>query len=91
MYLDALEECRFLTSMEWNLRRIVQKQNLKLLHYKSTYWKQRYTVNRVKLGDECTKFFHAMATVYFRRNCIAQLKNNEGYLVSNHESKATII
>ena len=58
IFLDSLEECRPLFLMEWNLKN------------KNIYWKQRHTVNRIKFGDECTKYFHAMATISFRRNSI---------------------
>lgn len=90
-YLDALEEGRLLTQMESNLRNIIKKQLGTLLEHKKEYWKKRYTVNRVKLGDECTKFFHSMATISYRRNCIPQLMNNDGCLVHNHDSKAAIL
>jgi hypothetical protein len=55
-YLDSLEECRQLYLPEWNLRNIIKNQLQVLLRYKNIYWKKRYTVNRIKLGDECTKF-----------------------------------
>jgi hypothetical protein len=63
----------------------------KLLHYKQLYWKKRYTVNRIKLGDECTKFFHAMATISFRRNSISQLINDDGATIQDHAGKADLI
>jgi hypothetical protein len=72
LFFDGLEERRALFNTERNLRNIVKAQSAKLLHYKHIYWKNRYTVNRIKLGDECTKFFHAMATISFRRNSIQQ-------------------
>ena len=61
---------------EWNLRSIVKEHLQTLLRYKNIYWKKRYTINRIKLGDECTKFFHTMATVSYRRNTITQLKDD---------------
>jgi hypothetical protein len=70
-FLDALEDGRTLYNLETNLRRLVKAQLQTLLHYKNLYWRKRYTVNRIKHGDECTKFFHAMATVSFRRNSIS--------------------
>lgn len=59
-FFDALEDVRLLYNLEANLRRLVKVQMQKLLHYKNLYWKNRYTVNMIKLGDECTKFFHGM-------------------------------
>ncbi|WVZ76610.1 hypothetical protein U9M48_024573 [Paspalum notatum var. saurae] len=91
LYLDALEEYRLLTTPESNLRRILKLHLSVLLQYRMEYWKKRYTVNRVKFGDECTKFFHSMATISFRRNCIAQLQNKEGCSVVDHDSKAAIL
>jgi hypothetical protein len=76
LYLDTLEECRSLFSPEANLRIIIKRQLATLLRYQNEYWRKRYTVNRIKFGDECTKFFHAMATVSYRRNCIPQLLND---------------
>jgi hypothetical protein len=63
--LDALEDYRGLYNTESNLRRLVKKQLVTLLRYKNIYWKKRYTVNRIKLGDECTKFFHGMVLTPF--------------------------
>jgi len=54
-----LQECRLLTNPEWIFRKLT-------VSYKKAYWQKRYTVNRVKFGDEYTKFFHAMATVSYR-------------------------
>jgi hypothetical protein len=77
-FLDALEDRRGLFSPEINLRSAVKKQLQTWLHYKNLYWKKRYTVNRIKLGDECTKFFHGMATISYRRNVISQIMNDQG-------------
>jgi hypothetical protein len=48
-------------------------------------------VNRIKLGDDCTKFFHAMATISYRRNSIPQLTNEEGAVISDHAGRADMI
>ena len=90
-FLDSLEECRVLSLAEWNLRKLVKAKLLQLLRSRNLYWKQRHTVNRIKYGDECTKFFHAMATMNYRKNSIPQLLNSSGNLVSDHESKASLI
>ena len=66
-FLDTLEDRRGLYNPEANLRILVKVQVQRLLHYKNMYWKQRYTANRIKFGDECTKFFHTMATISFRK------------------------
>ena len=67
-FLDSLEECRSLALMEWNLRKTIKTKVLQLLRYKNIYWRKKHTVNRIRLGDECTKYFHAMATLTYRRN-----------------------
>jgi hypothetical protein len=91
LFLDTLEDRRRLFNTEANLRKLVKDQMAKLLHYKQLYWKKRYTVNRIKLGDECTKFFHAMATISFRRNSISQLINDDGATIQDHAGKADLI
>lgn len=90
-FFDGLEDSRPLFYTEQNLRRLVKVQIAKLLRYKSLYWKKRYTVNRVKLGDENTKFFHAVASISYHRNSIPQLTNDLGAVVHDHDSKADLI
>jgi hypothetical protein len=86
-----VEELRSLYSPEWNLRQIVKSQLAALLRYQNQYWKKRYTINRVKLGDECTKFFHAMETISHRKNSIPQLLNDDGAWILDHDGKAALI
>jgi hypothetical protein len=69
--LDELEDHRGLYNPEANLRRIIKQQLKTWLHYKNIYWRNRYTINRIKFGDERTKFFHGMATISYRRNSIS--------------------
>lgn len=91
LFLDSLEEQRLLFNTEANLRILVKEQIAKLPHYKKIYWKNRYTVNRIKLGDECTKFFHSMATISLRRNSIAQLVNADGAAITDHAGKVDLV
>jgi hypothetical protein len=90
-FLDALEDRRGLYNPEINLRVVVRKQLQIWLRYKNLYWRQRYTVNRIKFGDECTKFFHGMATLSYRRNAISQLKNEQGVWIQDHDGKAGLL
>jgi len=90
LHLDALEELRTLYNPEHNLRNILKTHLAALLRSMNTYWKNRYTENRIKFGGECTKFFHAMATITFRKNTIMQLQNDQGVWIQDHESKAGI-
>lgn len=91
LFFDDLEERRALHNTERNLRSLIKDQIAKLLHSKQIYWRQRYTINRVKHGDECTKFFHAMATISFRRNPILPLTNSDGAVIQDHAWKAGLI
>jgi hypothetical protein len=91
LFLDNLEDMRQLFNPECNLRILVKRQLCTLLRYKNEYWKKRYTVNRIKFGDECTKFFHDMATISHRRNSIPQLLNDHGSWIQDHEGKAGLL
>lgn len=86
-FLDTLEDIRILYNPKANLRRLIKAQLQTLLHYKNLYWRKRYTINRIKLGDECTKFFHGMATISFRRNSISQIMYDEGICIITMKAK----
>lgn len=43
------------------------------------------------MGDASTKFFHANATMKYRRNLIATLEDTAGNSVTAHEEKAALI
>lgn len=68
--LDKLEDQRQLCIQERNFKKILKKHILTLLKYQNEYWRKRYTMRWVKLGDEDTKFFHAAATERYRINTI---------------------
>ena len=74
-----------------NLRLIIKKHLQNLHKYRNIYWKKRFTANKIKLGDENTKFFHAMATISYRKNAISQLKDNNGNWVADHDGKAALL
>jgi hypothetical protein len=70
----------------------VIKHNLEsLLQQQNVYWKQRGVIKWVKFGDECTRFFHANATIKYKKNSIAVLTDRAGVPHYSHESKASII
>ena len=48
-------------------------------------------MNRIRLGDECTKYFHAMATLSYRKNSISQLNDDSGMFVCDNESKEALL
>lgn len=43
------------------------------------------------MGDECTKFFHANATIWNRINTIGYLSDTNGNQLSDHEAKAALL
>ena len=73
------------------MRFLVKKQLHILLHYKNIYWRKRFTANKIKFGDECTKFFHTMATISFRKNTISQILNEQSAWIQDHEGKAGLL
>ena len=65
--LDGIEDQSTLTTMESNFRKILKRHTTKLLETKRIYWKTRFKVRSVKLDDENTDFFNAMATQSYRK------------------------
>ena len=55
------------------------------------YWKQRGSIKWITLGDAPTKFFHANASIKFRRNLITTLENSDGQSFTEHSAKANLI
>jgi exonuclease III len=62
LFMDELEEERRLFVQEVNFRKIVKLHLEKLLRIQYQYWKKRCTIRWIKMGEENTNFFHAMAT-----------------------------
>jgi mannosylglycoprotein endo-beta-mannosidase len=89
-FLDRLEEERPLFSPEKNFRRLVKQKYEHLLKAQYNYWRKRCTIRWMKLGEENTKFFHAMATERYRHNAIEQIQNSEGQVVTQHEEIAAV-
>ena len=88
LFLDELEELRPLSWPELNFRRIVKLHLEEVLRMQFIYWKHRYTIRSIKIGEENTKFFHAMATERYRRNTISSIRNEAGDLISDHQQLA---
>jgi hypothetical protein len=91
LFLDIMEEFRDLTVEEWNFRTIISQHLQDLLHQQKIYWKQRGTIKWVKFGDECTRFFHANASIKHSRNTISILRDDTGKELAEHEEKAQFI
>jgi hypothetical protein len=90
-FINFLEDFRDLSLIEWNFRSLLEEKLISLLQQQKIYWKRRGALKWVTLGDANTKFFHANATVKYRRNLITQLTNDQGEDLFNHEDKATLI
>jgi hypothetical protein len=78
IYFDELEEERPLFLPEQNFRRAFKIHHESLLRAQYQYWKKRCTLRWIKLGEENSKNFHAMATKRFRRNSITSLQLPDG-------------
>jgi len=48
-------------------------------------------VKWVALGDANTKFFHAQATIKYRRNLITQLIDDQDNTIDNYSNNSTLI
>lgn len=86
--LDGLEDQRNLSTLESNFRKVVKIHMQNLLEAIRLYWKQRFTIRWVKMGDENSQNFQAMATHSFRRNKISSLRLEDGTIVSDRALKA---
>jgi exonuclease III len=91
LLLDTLEEQRPLFLTELNFRQIVKLHLENLLLVECNYWRKRCTIRWVKVGEDNTKFFHAMATQRHRRNAISMLTATDGRQVTDHEEMAGLL
>ena len=73
---------------EENFRKIVKLHLEETLRLQFIYWKQRCTIRNIKVGEENTKFFHAMATERYRNNSISSITSDDGQVTSDHASIA---
>ncbi|XP_073357829.1 uncharacterized protein [Aegilops tauschii subsp. strangulata] len=88
---DAIEEFRPLSTIEANGRYIVKAHLAKILEHQRIYWKQRATIRQIQVGEANTKYFQEKATVKFRHNSIAMLKDEAGNEHHDHNAKAAIL
>lgn len=89
--LDGIEDQRMLTISERNFRKLLITHTNKLLEAKRKYWRIRANIRCANLGDENTKFFHAIATQVFRNNYISFLRATDNFNVYEHDQKAAIL
>jgi len=90
-FTDIIEEYRDLTLIEWNFIEALKQKLNDLLDQQKIYWKQRWAIKWVKLGDTNTKFFHANATIRHKGNMISQPISNSGTALYSHNDKETLI
>jgi hypothetical protein len=83
--MDSLEEKRPLFTAEFNFRSIVKLLLEELLLIECKYWSKRCTIRWIKMSEDNTNFFHAMATQRMRRNAISVLRAADGRIVSDHD------
>ncbi|XP_073363498.1 uncharacterized protein [Aegilops tauschii subsp. strangulata] len=84
LWLDNLEDFRSLFRTESNFRKLVKMHHEHLLHLQFIYWKKRCTIRYIKVGEENSKFFQAMATERYRKNSIASLQLSDETVSSDH-------
>jgi hypothetical protein len=75
-FLDATEEWRQLSNMEFVFRNLCHTKNKQFCVAEAQHWKRRAKVKWCQLGDENSKFFHTMATYRFRKNKIKFFAQN---------------
>ena len=90
IFFDKLEKQRALSIPERNFREIVKKHYDMLIKAQHQYWRKRCTIRWIKMGEENTKFFHAMATKRFRRSFISSLQLPDGHIVTDHDQLAAV-
>lgn len=90
-FFCLMEEFRDLSIVEWNFKVILERKLQTLLHHQRFYWKLRGTIKWVKLGDAPRKFFHANATIKYRKNLITMLEDDTRATLVDHQAKAKLI
>lgn len=90
-FMEVLEEYRDLSLQEWNFKALLNENLTSLLNQQKIYWKQRGNLKHIEFGDGNTKFFHANATIKFRRNSISSLQGPSGEQAFDHSNKAAIL
>ena len=85
LFFDPLEEHRVLCWPEMNCCQIGKLHLEEILHLQFIYWKQGCTIRFIKIGEENTKFFQAMAIERYYKNTISSIKNVAGDVVSDHQ------
>jgi hypothetical protein len=89
--LNFMEESRDLSLVKWNFKTVLENKLASLLQQQKAYWKQGGKIKWATLGDAPTKFFHAQATIKFRRNLVAKLIDDQGIELVSHKDKELLI
>lgn len=72
--LDRVEELRVLNSLEFMLRIRLRENIFKLAKVKEEKWKQRSGATWLRLGDNNTRYFHAVANGRKNQNSISEIR-----------------
>jgi hypothetical protein len=87
LFLNTLEEFRYLALEEWNFRKMLHDHLANLLGQQRIYWMQRGRIKWATLEYGNTKFFHADATIRHNENSIMMSNDKDGMEKYNHEEK----
>ncbi|KAJ3689098.1 hypothetical protein LUZ61_018262 [Rhynchospora tenuis] len=71
--LDALEEHRQLSPLEFNLRILARERAYELANVLEMRWHQRSRSRWLRYGDRNTKYFHSLATARKRKNHVNKI------------------
>ncbi|XP_066360899.1 uncharacterized protein [Miscanthus floridulus] len=88
--LDLLEECQPLHLNECSLLDVAATTLQEVLRAKLIYWRQHFNLKLAFEWDENSRFFHASASGWKRKNHIQELQDGDS-LCTSHTSKAVIL
>lgn len=83
--LDRVEEHRQLNSDEFGLRIALREHIFALATDKDARWKQRSSCTWLKLGDNNTKYFHAVANGRNNSNSLMDIKDSDDSPISQQQ------
>lgn len=70
---DNIPNTRFLESHEMEGRKSARLELWEWLKHKESFWTQNSRAKWIREGDKNTRYFHSLASILIRRNCIESL------------------